>query len=49
MSCQQCVTGFLGAVRTGKTIDAHDALRTHELCELIVERIGQSRAKARES
>jgi virulence factor len=39
---EQCVTGFLDAVRAGKTIDAHDALRTHELCELIVERIGQS-------
>ncbi|KJS55103.1 oxidoreductase [Streptomyces rubellomurinus subsp. indigoferus] len=36
---EQCVLGFLGAVRDGKTVDAHDALRTHELCELIVERI----------
>ncbi|MFJ9842482.1 Gfo/Idh/MocA family protein [Kitasatospora sp. NPDC101155] len=39
---EQCVTGFLDAVRAGKTVDAHDALRTHELCELIAERIGQS-------
>ncbi|MFE3875140.1 Gfo/Idh/MocA family protein [Kitasatospora sp. NPDC059146] len=37
---EQCVLGFLDAVRAGKTLDAHDALRTHELCELIVERIG---------
>ncbi|MFF3070344.1 Gfo/Idh/MocA family protein [Kitasatospora sp. NPDC057936] len=36
---EQCVLGFLDAVRGGKTLDAHDALRTHELCELIVERI----------
>ncbi|MGA5824226.1 Gfo/Idh/MocA family protein [Kitasatospora sp. NPDC094028] len=36
---EQCVLGFLAAVRDGKTVDAHDALRTHELCELIVERI----------
>ncbi|WP_406211380.1 Gfo/Idh/MocA family protein [Kitasatospora sp. NBC_01560] len=36
---EQVVLGFLDAVRTGKTLDAHDALRTHELCELIVERI----------
>ncbi|MGW3042155.1 Gfo/Idh/MocA family protein [Kitasatospora sp. NPDC001159] len=39
---EQCVVGFLDAVRAGKTLDAHDALRTHELCELIVERIGRS-------
>ncbi|MFD0401976.1 Gfo/Idh/MocA family protein [Kitasatospora sp. NPDC127121] len=36
---EQCVQSFLDAVRVGKTVDAHDALRTHELCELIVERI----------
>ncbi|MFF3005669.1 Gfo/Idh/MocA family protein [Kitasatospora sp. NPDC057940] len=36
---EQCVQSFLDAVRAGKTLDAHDALRTHELCELIVERI----------
>ncbi|MEU8921620.1 Gfo/Idh/MocA family oxidoreductase [Kitasatospora sp. NPDC048545] len=36
---EQAVVTFLDAVRTGKTLDAHDALRTHELCELIVERI----------
>ena len=32
-------TEFLDAVRTGKTLDAHDALRTHELCEEVVRRI----------
>ncbi|WP_280672570.1 MULTISPECIES: Gfo/Idh/MocA family protein [unclassified Kitasatospora] len=37
---EQIVVNFLDAVRAGKTIDARDALRTHELCELIVERIG---------
>ncbi|MFJ1708776.1 Gfo/Idh/MocA family protein [Kitasatospora sp. NPDC088346] len=36
---EQIVTGFLDAVRAGKTLSAQDALRTHELCELIVERI----------
>ncbi|MFJ9949619.1 Gfo/Idh/MocA family protein [Kitasatospora sp. NPDC091207] len=36
---EQVVLTFLDAVRTGKAIDAHDALRTHELCELIVERL----------
>ncbi|MFD4399836.1 Gfo/Idh/MocA family protein [Kitasatospora sp. NPDC058478] len=36
---EQCVQSFLDAVRADKTLDAHDALRTHELCELIVERI----------
>ena len=36
---EQVVTGFLDAVRAGKTLDARDALRTHELCELIVGRI----------
>ncbi|GHF66136.1 oxidoreductase [Kitasatospora xanthocidica] len=36
---EQAVLTFLDAVRTGKTLDAHDALRTHELCELVVERI----------
>lgn len=35
------VLTFLDAVRTGKTLSAHDALRTHELCELIVERVGE--------
>ncbi|MBV2153110.1 Gfo/Idh/MocA family protein [Kitasatospora sp. SUK 42] len=38
---EQCVLSFLDAVRAGRRVDAHDALRTHELCELIVERIGQ--------
>ncbi|MFB6889062.1 Gfo/Idh/MocA family protein [Kitasatospora sp. NPDC056327] len=36
---EQVVLAFLDAVRAGKVLDAHDALRTHELCELIVERI----------
>ncbi|MFE6051467.1 Gfo/Idh/MocA family protein [Kitasatospora sp. NPDC056446] len=39
---EQCVLAFLDAVRAGRTLDAHDALRTHELCELVVERIGAS-------
>ncbi|MFE9423816.1 Gfo/Idh/MocA family protein [Kitasatospora sp. NPDC006697] len=38
---EQVVTAFLDAVRAGRTLDATDALRTHELCELIVERIGE--------
>ncbi|MFF2040548.1 Gfo/Idh/MocA family protein [Kitasatospora sp. NPDC058170] len=33
---EQVVLAFLDAVRTGRTLDAHDALRTHELCEQIV-------------
>ncbi|MFI6154416.1 Gfo/Idh/MocA family protein [Kitasatospora sp. NPDC051170] len=36
---EQCVHSFLDAARTGKTLDAHDALRTHELCEEIVHRL----------
>ncbi|RKT19573.1 virulence factor [Streptomyces sp. 1114.5] len=43
---EQCVLAFLDAVRAGRTLDAHDALRTHELCELVVERIGDSWASA---
>ncbi|MFJ8623127.1 Gfo/Idh/MocA family protein [Kitasatospora sp. NPDC093550] len=39
---EQCVLAFLDAVRTGKTLDARDALRTHELCELVVARIEAS-------
>ncbi|GHF66143.1 hypothetical protein GCM10018790_50040 [Kitasatospora xanthocidica] len=39
---EQCVLSFLDAVRAGRTLDAHDALRTHELCELVVERIEAS-------
>lgn len=38
---EQAVLAFLDAVRSGRTLDARDALRTHELCELIVERIEQ--------
>ncbi|MCX4744685.1 Gfo/Idh/MocA family oxidoreductase [Kitasatospora sp. NBC_01287] len=36
---EQIVVSFLDAVRSGKVLDAHDALRTHELCEEIVGRI----------
>ncbi|MFC5886625.1 Gfo/Idh/MocA family oxidoreductase [Kitasatospora sp. CM 4170] len=36
---EQVVLAFLDAVRGGKVLDARDALRTHELCELIVEHI----------
>ncbi|MEV7781808.1 Gfo/Idh/MocA family oxidoreductase [Kitasatospora sp. NPDC088351] len=36
---EQVVQSFLEALRAGKTLTARDALRTHELCELIVERI----------
>jgi virulence factor len=38
---EQCVSGFLDAVRTGRTLSAQDALATHELCEEIVRRIGE--------
>ncbi|RLU80425.1 oxidoreductase [Streptomyces griseocarneus] len=37
---EQIVLAFLDAVRAGKVLDAEDALRTHELCEEIVMRIG---------
>jgi virulence factor len=33
---EQCVLGFLDAVRAGRTLGAQDALRTHELCERVV-------------
>ncbi|KIF66323.1 oxidoreductase [Streptomyces sp. AcH 505] len=33
---EQCVLGFLDAVRAGKVLSARDALRTHELCERVV-------------
>lgn len=33
---EQAVLAFLDAVRTGHTLDAQDALRTHELCERVV-------------
>jgi virulence factor len=36
---EQLVIAFLDAVRSGKVVDAHDALLTHELCEEIVRRI----------
>ncbi|MGW1075990.1 Gfo/Idh/MocA family protein [Streptomyces sp. NPDC002537] len=37
---EQIVLAFLDAVRAGKLLDAGDALRTHELCEEIVSRVG---------
>ncbi|QMU70481.1 Gfo/Idh/MocA family protein [Streptacidiphilus sp. P02-A3a] len=36
---EQVVLTFLDAVRHDRTLDAHQALRTHELCEEIVRRI----------
>ena len=36
---EQTVLTFLDALRAGKTLDARDALRTHELCEWIVGQI----------
>ncbi|MGI5350956.1 Gfo/Idh/MocA family protein [Streptomyces sp. CA-250714] len=33
---EQCVLAFLDAVRQGRTLSAQDALRTHELCERVV-------------
>lgn len=33
---EQCVLAFLDAVRAGRTPSAQDALRTHELCERVV-------------
>ncbi|WP_171163003.1 Gfo/Idh/MocA family oxidoreductase [Streptomyces sp. I05A-00742] len=36
---EQCVLAFLDAVRAGKTLDAEDALRTHALCERIVNEV----------
>lgn len=36
---EQAVRVFLDAVRSGSTLDARDALATHELCEWIVERV----------
>ncbi|MCA6092681.1 Gfo/Idh/MocA family oxidoreductase [Streptomyces sp. SCA3-4] len=38
---EQIVHAFLDAVRAGRTLDAQDALLTHELCERIVIAIGQ--------
>jgi virulence factor len=35
---EQACTAFLDAVRTGRVLSARDALRTHELCEYVVER-----------
>ncbi|GHC47616.1 Gfo/Idh/MocA family protein [Streptomyces cinnamoneus] len=38
---EQTVHAFLDAVRAGRTLDAQDALLTHELCERIVTEIGE--------
>lgn len=38
---EQIVLAFLEAVRAGRTVDAHDALRTHALCEEIVQRVAE--------
>lgn len=38
---EQIVLAFLEAVRAGRTVDAHDALRTHALCEQIVQRVAE--------
>ncbi|WP_377267401.1 Gfo/Idh/MocA family protein [Peterkaempfera sp. SMS 1(5)a] len=37
---EQACTAFLDAVRAGKVLSARDALRTHELCEHVVQQIG---------
>ncbi|WP_328539955.1 Gfo/Idh/MocA family protein [Streptomyces sp. NBC_00344] len=34
---EQCVTSFLDAVEAGELLSAQDALRTHELCERVVQ------------
>ncbi|MER5635666.1 Gfo/Idh/MocA family oxidoreductase [Kitasatospora sp. NPDC002227] len=36
---EQVVLHFLDAVRAGRTLSARDALRTHELCEYVVEQL----------
>ncbi|WP_277441058.1 Gfo/Idh/MocA family oxidoreductase [Streptomyces sp. SPB162] len=41
---EQIILAFLDAVRSGKLLDAQDALRTHELCERIVTAIGEQTA-----
>ncbi|MFS0691236.1 Gfo/Idh/MocA family protein [Streptomyces nitrosporeus] len=34
---EQCVLGFLEAVRAGEALDAQDALETHRLCERVLQ------------
>ncbi len=41
---EQIILVFLDAVRSGKLLDAQDALRTHELCERIVTAIREQSA-----
>nr|WP_322975212.1 Gfo/Idh/MocA family oxidoreductase [Peterkaempfera bronchialis] len=36
---EQACTAFLGAVRQGRVVSARDALRTHEVCEYVVEQV----------
>lgn len=36
---EQACTAFLEAVRAGRVLSARDALRTHELCEYVVEQV----------
>ncbi len=36
---EQVVLSFLDAVRAGRVLSARDALRTHELCEYVVEQV----------
>ncbi|MFF6996512.1 Gfo/Idh/MocA family protein [Streptomyces sp. NPDC008313] len=43
---EQCVTGFLDAVREGRVLSARDALETHELCERVVRAVEESSAAA---
>ncbi|MFR9725120.1 Gfo/Idh/MocA family protein [Streptomyces sp. MS19] len=40
---EQVAVGFLDAVRAGRTLDARDALLTHELCERIVRAAARDR------
>ncbi|KUH39482.1 MULTISPECIES: Gfo/Idh/MocA family protein [Streptomyces] len=41
---EQVVLTFLDAVRAGRTLDAHDALLTHELCERVVRAVVEQTA-----
>ena len=44
---EQACHVFLGALRRGRRLDARDALRTHELCEWIVQQVEGQGAPAR--
>ncbi|WP_228981558.1 Gfo/Idh/MocA family protein [Streptomyces sp. DH12] len=41
---EQVVLAFLDAVRAGRTLDAHDALLTHETCERVVRAVTEQSA-----